>query len=118
MKSRSILDRACEMSAIGIVVSCVLFFMAETFLGWLFLMISAPLYETSPRDPKAIDLFDTAAREEERPPEIDDPWLHIQPEWEHSSDQNSLDSLLPAERNTDPVTDDFKWVEGTIRNGK
>ncbi len=118
MKSGSILDRACEMSAIGIVVFCVLFFSVETFFGWLFLMISAPLYETSPRDPKAIDLFDTAAREEERPPEIDDAWLHIQPEWEHRSDRSRLDSLLPVDRNTDPVTDDFIWVEDTIRSGK
>jgi len=118
MKSRSILDRACEMSAIGIVVSCVLFFVAETFFGWLFLTISAPLYETSPRDSKAIDLFDTAAREEERPRKIDDPWLHIQPEWKHGSDRSSLDSLRPADRDTDPVTDDFMWVEDTIRSGK
>lgn len=118
MKSGSILDRACEMSAIGIVVFCVLFFVVETFFGWLFLMISAPLYETSPRDPKAIDLFDTAAREEERPRDIDDAWLRIEPEWKHGSDHSSLDSLLPADRDTDPVRDDFIWVEAAIRDGK
>lgn len=118
MKSGSILDRACEMGAIGIAVSCMLFLVVEAFFGWLFLTISAPLYETSPRDPKAIDLFETAAREEERPRAIDDAWIRIRADHEDGSSYSKLDSILPGERENDPVTRDFIWVEAAVRSGK